>query len=128
MIKYNCEKIPKASKYVPARIMLIIHMLTYPRLPKNFKDPTMKYQGQSFEGFSFLLNPEKLLANRKKYGNQQCAEYVSLASYRSYMEYQKTGDTSLQLISLPFVEDIFNNNRLLTMKDGIIHFKFEDTK
>ena len=71
MIKYNWEKIAKASKYDPARIMLIIHMLTYPRLPKNFKDPTMKYQGQSFEGFSFLLNPEKLLANRKKYGKNQ---------------------------------------------------------
>ena len=128
MIKYNWEKIAEAANSDANKIMLIIHMLTYPRLPDSFKDPTYKYYGQSFKGYSFLLNPEKLLTERKNYSNRECAEYVAIASYRNYMEYQKTGDSSLQLISLPFLEDLFNNNRLLTMKDGIIHFRFEDAK
>jgi hypothetical protein len=109
--------------------MLLIHMLTYnKRLPQNYKDPTYKYYGQSFEGLSFLLNPERLLVERTKYTNQECAEYVGIASYRNYMEYKTTGDTSLQLLNLPFLEEVFNDNRLLSMSEGKIHFKFEDAK
>jgi hypothetical protein len=128
MIKYNWEKIAQTTKSDAGKIMLIIHMLTYPRTPYNYKDPSYKYYGQSFTGLSFLLNPKKLLAERKNYTNRECAEYISIASYRNYMEYKKTGDSSLQLINLPFLEEIFNNNRLLTMKEGVIHFRFEDTK
>ena len=127
MIKYNWEKILQTTQSDANKIMLLIHMLTYnKRIPQNHKDPTYKYYGQSFEGYSFLLNPEKLLAERKKYSNRECAEYVGVASYRNYMDYKQTGESSLQLINLPFLEEIFNNNRLLTMKDGVIHFKFED--
>ena len=126
MIKYNWEKIAETSQHDASRIMLILHMLTYPRRPHNFTDPIYKYYGQSFEGLSFLLNPEQLLAERKKYTNQECAEYVGIASYRNYMEYKKTGESSLQLINLPFLEEVFNNNRLLRMENGIIHFKFEE--
>ena len=128
MIKYNWEKIAETSQHDASQIMLLVHMLTYPRRPSNYRDPTYKYYGQSFEGHSFLLNPEKLLVERKNYTNQECAEYVAIASYRNYIEYKKTGDSSLQLISLPFLEEIFNNNRLLQMKNGIIYFKFEETQ
>ena len=129
MIRYNWEKILQTTQSDSGQIMVLIHMLTYnKRIPQNYKDPAYKYYGQSFEGYSFLLNPEKLLAERTKYTNQECAEYVGIASYRNYMDYQTTGDSSLQLINLPFLEEVFNNNRLLTMKDGIIHFKFEDAK
>ena len=128
MIKYNWEKIAETTQHSPSQIMLVIHMLTYPRRPSNYRDPTFKYYGQSFEGLSFLLNPERLLVERKNYTNQECAEYIGIASYRNYLEYKNTGDSSLQLIKLPFLEEVFNNNRLLTMKDGIVHFKFEDIK
>ena len=129
MIKYNWEKILQTTNSDASQIMLIIHMLTHnKRIPKNYKDPTYKYYGQSFEGYSFLLNPERLLVERTKYTNSECAEYVGIASYRNYMDYKTTGESSLQLINLPFLEGIFNNNRLLTMKEGIIYFKFEDAK
>ena len=129
MIKYNWEKILQTTQSDSGQIMVLIHMLTYnKRVPQNYKDPTYKYYGQSFEGYSFLLNPEKLLVERTNYTNRECAEYVGCASYRNYMEYKKSGDSSLQLINLPFLEEIFNNNRLLTMKNGVIHFKFEDAK
>ena len=126
MIKYNWSKILKVTEGDSNSIVLIVHMLTYPRVPSNYRDPTYKYYGQSFEGFSFLLNPEKLLTERLKYTNREAAEYVAVASYRNYLEYNKTGDTRLHLIDFPLFEEIINNNRLLHMKDGTIHFKFEE--
>ena len=126
MIKYNWAKILKVTEGDSNSIVLIVHMLTYPRVPTSYRDPTYKYYGQSFEGFSFLLNPEKLLTERLKYTNREAAEYVAVASYRNYLEYNKTGDTRLHLIDFPLFEEIINNNRLLHMKDGTIHFKFEE--
>ena len=126
MIKYNWAKILKVTEGDSNSIVLIVHMLTYPRVPSSYRDPTYKYYGQSFEGFSFLLNPEKLLTERLKYTNREAAEYVAVASYRNYLEYNKTGDTRLHLIDFPLFEEIINNNRLLHMEDGIIHFKFEE--
>ena len=126
MIKYNWAKILKVTEGDSNSIVLIVHMLTYPRVPTSYRDPTYKYYGQSFEGFSFLINPEKLLTKRSKYTNREVAEYVAVASYRNYLEYNKTGDTRLHLIDFPLFEEIINNNRLLHMEDGTIHFKFEE--
>jgi hypothetical protein len=126
MIKYNWAKILKVTEGDSNSIVLIVHMLTYPRVPTSYRDPTYKYYGQGFEGFSFLLNPEKLLTERKNYTNKEAAEYVAVASYRNYLEYSKTGDTRLHLIDFPLFEEIISNNRLLHMKDGTIHFKFEE--
>jgi len=126
MIKYNWAKILKVTEGDSNSIVLIVHMLTYPRIPTSYRDPTYKYYGQSFEGFSYLLNPEKLLTERKNYTNREAAEYVAVASYRNYLEYNKTGDARLHLIDFPLFEELINNNRLLHMKDGTIHFKFEE--
>ena len=126
MIKYNWAKILKVTEGDSNSIVLIVHMLTYPRVPSSYRDPTYKYYGQSFEGFSFLLNPEKLLTERLKYTNREAAEYVAVASYRNYLEYMQTGDTKLHLIDFPLMEEIINNNRLLHMENGTIHFKFEE--
>ena len=126
MIKYNWAKILKVTEGDSNSIVLIVHMLTYPKVPTSYKDPTYKYYGQSFEGFSFLLNPERLLTERSKYTNREAAEYVAVASYRNYLEYNKTGDTRLHLIDFPLFEEIINNNRLLHMKNGTIRFKFEE--
>jgi hypothetical protein len=129
MIKYNWEKILQTTQGDAGQVMQIIHMLTYNiKVPQNHKDPIYKYCGQSFEGYSFLLNPKKLLQERKNYSNKECAEYIAVASYRNYNNYKQTGETSLELIELPFLEEIFNNNRLLTMEKGILFFKFEDAK
>ena len=126
MIKYNWAKILKVTEGDSNSIVLIVYMLTYPRVPTSYRDPTYQYYGQSFEGFSFLINPEKLLTKRSKYTNREVAEYVAVASYRNYLEYNKTGDTRLHLIDFPLFEEIINNNRLLHMEDGTIHFKFEE--
>ena len=66
------------------------------------------------------------MTERLNYSNREAAEYVAVASYRNYLEYMKTGDAKLHLIDFPLFEEIINNNRLLHMEDGTIHFKFEE--
>ena len=126
MIKYNWDKIMSVTEGDPISVLLIIHNLTHKRLPNSTRDPAYKYWGKNFSGDSFLINPEKLLVERKKYSSIECAMYVMVASYRNYFHYKATGDATLQLIHLPFFTKLINKNRLLRMEDGVIHFKFED--
>ena len=126
MIKYNWEKIFRETKGDSVSILTIIHLLTYKRIPASRKDKTFKYFGKSFLGNSFLLNPRQLLAERKNYSNQEAAEYIAVASYRNYFNYNRTGETTLELIHLPVETTIVNRNRLLQLKDGLVHFEFED--
>ena len=125
MIKYNWEKIINMTASDPTSIMVVIHLLTYNIVPYSKKDPTYKYYGKDFDGDSFLLNPRQLLAQRKNYSNEECAIYVMCASFRNYLKYKRTKDASLPLIHLPFSDNTINNNRLLQIKDDVIHFKFE---
>ena len=120
------EKIMRITEGDPTEILTLIHILTYNRIPSSHKDPTYKYYGKSYLGNSFLANPKQLLAERKNYSNLECANYVCVASYRNYHEYKRTGDSTLPLIHLPMLEEIIKENRLLQMKNGVIHFKFED--
>ena len=126
MIKYNWEKIYRETKGDSVSILTIIHLLTYKRIPASRKDKTYKYFGKSFLGNSFLLNPRQLLAERKNYSNKEAAEYIAVASYRNYFNYNKTGETTLELIHLPVETTIVNRNRLLRIENGLVHFLFED--
>ena len=126
MIKYNWEKIYGETKGDSVSILTIIHLLTYKRIPASRKDKTYKYFGKSFLGNSFLLNPRQLLAERKNYSNKEAAEYIAVASYRNYFNYNKTGETTLELIHLPVETTIVNRNRLLRIENGLVHFLFED--
>lgn len=120
------NKIMRVTEGDPASVMTIIHILTHKPMPSSNKDRTYKYYGKSFYGDSFLVNPKQLLVERRNYSNLEAAVYVNMASYRNYHHYNATGDTTLQLIHLPIMEEILNDNRLLQIKDGKIYFKFED--
>ena len=126
MIKYNWEKIFREAKGDSVSILTIIHLLTYKRIPASRKDKTYKYFGKSFLGNSFLLNPRQLLAERKNYSNKEAAEYIAVASYRNYFNYNKTGETTLELMHLPVDTTTVNRNRLLRIENGLVHFLFED--
>ena len=126
MIKYNWEKINSETKGDSTSILTIVHLLTYKRIPASRKDKTYKYFGKSFVGDSFLLNPRQLLAERRNYSNKEAAEYIAVASYRNYFEFMQSGKTTLELLHLPVDTTIVNRNRLLHLKDGLIHFEFED--
>lgn len=126
MIKYNWEKIFRETNGDSTSILTIVHLLTYKRIPASKKDRTYKYFGKSFVGDSFLLNPRQLLAERKNYSNKEAAEYIAVASYRNYFNYNRTGETTLELIHLPVETTIVNRNRMLRIENGLVHFLFED--
>ena len=126
MIKYNWEKINSETNGDSTSILTIVHLLTYRRIPASRKDKTYKYFGKSFVGDSFLVNPRQLLAERNKYSNKEAAEYIAVASYRNYFNYQQTGQTTLELIHLPVDTTIVNRNRMLRIENGLVHFLFED--
>jgi hypothetical protein len=126
MIKYNWEKIYNETNGDSTSILTVIHLLTYKRIPTSRKDKTYKYFGKSFVGNSFLLNPRQLLVERKNYSNKEAAEYIAVASYRNYFNYNRTGETTLELIHLPVDTTIVNRNRMLRIENGLVHFLFED--
>ena len=126
MIKYNWEKIFRETNGDSTSILTIVHLLTYKRIPASKKDKTYKYFGKSFVGNSFLLNPRELLAKRQYYSNKEAAEYIAVASYRNYFNYNRTGETTLELIHLPVDTTIVNRNRMLRIENGLVHFLFED--
>lgn len=126
MIKYNWEKIFRETNGDSTSILTIVHLLTYKRIPASKKDKTYKYFGKSFVGDSFLLNPRELLAKRQYYSNKEAAEYIAVASYRNYFNYNRTGETTLELIHLPVETTIVNRNRMLRIENGLVHFLFED--
>jgi hypothetical protein len=126
MIKYNWEKIYNETNGDSTSILTVVHLLTYKRIPASRRDKTYKYFGKSFVGNSFLLNPRELLAKRQYYSNKEAAEYIAVASYRNYFNYNRTGETTLELIHLPVDTTIVNRNRMLRIENGLVHFLFED--
>ena len=126
MIKYNWEKIYNETNGDSTSILTVVHLLTYKRIPASRRDKTYKYFGKSFVGNSFLLNPRELLAKRQYYSNKEAAEYIAVASYRNYFNYNRTGETTLELIHLPVETTIVNRNRMLRIENGLVHFLFED--
>jgi hypothetical protein len=68
-----------------------------------------------------------ITVGRAQNSNKEVAEYVGIASFRNYHEYVKNLDTTLDLIFCKVNEDIIKQNRLLDIRDGFIHFKFEET-
>lgn len=76
-----------------------------------------------------MLNPHELINNSFRYTPKEVAQYIGLASFRSYNDYRLTNDSSLDLLHSPMNEDAIKQNRLLRIKDGRVHFLYEeDTK
>tara|TARA_Y100001951_G_scaffold71252_1_gene58178 strand:+ start:338 stop:745 length:408 start_codon:yes stop_codon:yes gene_type:complete len=127
MILYNWKKILKSSQGNVADIITIMRIITFQPTPKNYYDKTFKFYQENFGGSSFLMQPELLLTTGRTYSDREVAEYVGVASFRSWLEYKKKKDSTLDLIFSEVSEDAINNNRLLELRDGFIHFKFEET-
>jgi hypothetical protein len=99
--------------------------LTYKLPPVNRHDRIYKFWQKSFHGDSFLVNPEPLFIQRRRYSDSEIAQYAGIASLRNYYEYQKTKDTTLDFLYFSR-EDIIESNRLLWLEGDRIHFKFEE--
>ena len=127
MIYFDWKKILEATNGNVADIITIMRIITYRITPKNYYDKTFKFYEKNFHGSSFLVNPKELLEKGRTYSDKEVAEYVGVASFRNSYEYTKTKDTTLDLIFCQVSEDTINQNRLLEIRDGKVHFKYEET-
>ncbi len=127
MIYFDWKKILEATNGNVGDIITILRIITFKITPKNYYDKTFKFYEKNFHGSSFLLNPKDLLEKGRAFSDKEVAEYVGVASFRNPYEYVKTKDTTLDLIFCQVSEDIITKNRLLDIRDGKIHFKYEET-
>ena len=128
MLLFNWNEILKRSKGNVLDTITILRIITFKLTPKNYNDRVFKFYEHYYGGQSFLLNPEKLLNDGRSYSDKEVVEYAGVASFRNYFEYQQTKDSTLDLLMLPISEDIITKNRLLDIKNGRIHFMFEETQ
>ena len=128
MLLFNWNEILKRSKGNDLDTITILRIITFKLTPKNYNDRVFKFYEHYYGGQSFLLNPEKLLNAGRSYSDKEVVEYAGVASFRNYFEYQQTKDSTLDLLMLPISEDIITKNRLLDIKNGRIHFMFEETQ
>jgi hypothetical protein len=127
MLLFNWNEIMKVSKGDIGEIIQILRIITYKIKPKNYYDKTFKFYKYKFGGTSFILNPKDLLEHGRGLSDREVAEYAGVASFRNYHEYLKTKDTTLDFLMSPISEEIITKNRLLELKDGRVHFLFEET-
>lgn len=126
MLLYNWKKIFLATDGSPYDIVLIFKMMTKGLIPQNKYDRIYKYYIQDFSGTSYLVHPDVLLYNLYKYEYREVAQYLALASLRSYADYLSTNDSTLPLHHAPMDRELFDNNRLLSIDDDTIHFIYEE--
>ena len=119
MIFYDWKKIQKKTKGDPNNAVDIIRYLTT-GAGRNW------VARHNWTGTSFLLNPELLLIHAAKLPNKHIATYCALASYRSYAAYYISDIVTLDYDVYYEFRQIINSNPLLSVEDGLIHFKYED--
>lgn len=125
-ILFDWKKICRAADNKVGNIFAILTVITNKSKPRSMRDKAYKYYGMDFFGQSYLLHPEKLLEFSHCYTTKEMAEYLALASYRNYSEYLMSGDCTLKLTTSPVSQTKINSNRLLQIKDGKVHFLFEE--
>ena len=128
MIYFDWKKILEATNGNVGDIITIMRIITFRITPKNYYDKTFKFYKYRFGGKSFLTNPKDLMEIGRSYSDKEVAEYAGVASFRNYHNYVNSKDTTLGLLECPISEDIIKANRLLEIKEGRIHFLFEETQ
>lgn len=126
MIRYDWNKL---REYPIDTTLKVLFALTDTKLlkeqPREVLYPISTFRHSS----SFLINPEGLVLNRKKYTSAEIFLYLELASQRSYIDYKRTGSISLptNYINKKIKDSIIFNN-LLDMTNEEIIFIYEENK
>ena len=126
LILYNWPKIVSKSDGRVSKMLEILSHLTFKLLPVNEEDFRFKVSQENWSGDSFLLNPSKIFIHRHQIKSREIAEYVALASLRSYAEYKATRKTTLSLIQCPVEQVQIKDNRLLSFWNNEIYFCWEE--
>lgn len=128
MLFYDWRKICKVSGGSSRRIVVILRVLVErlqgKTLPRSTYDEFYKYRNIDFSGYSFLINPVPLL--KWKYKPKEVADYLGLASLRSYSHYSLYKDARLEMDMVPISIDVINNNKLLKVSNNELIFKYEE--
>lgn len=124
MIRYSWRKIRLITGRSAKRIRLAIMSMIIDQLPRSRYDLLYKYKQKDFSGDSFLLNPYSLVFSQ--YTDKEIADYIGLASFRKYSEYLTTNDAGLDILHSPLSEEQIKQNRLLSIENGRIRFKYEE--
>jgi hypothetical protein len=128
MLFYDWKKMFEAAEGSPLALFVIFKMLVTNAIPRNKFDDIYKYAGKHFNGESFLIHPDVLLHNAYKHDYRDIAQYLALASIRPYADYLVTGEPTLDLLQCEVDQELFEDNSLLTIKDGKVHFLYEEVK
>lgn len=126
MVLFDWKKIVDRTGGKSKDILAVMHMLTFMTFPSDTKDVLYKYIHINFVGNSFAEELKPFFFEAKRYTTRERLEYLSLLSRRSFAEYMHNQTVTLDLSHANLSQDIINNNRLLTLKDGLVHFKYED--
>lgn len=126
MIFYDWAKLYRKTEGNSSAIISVIAFITFPTLPINRYDPTYRWSQEDWSGDSFILHPEKILSNRSKFKDHELAQYVALASFRSYAHFKVTGKTTLSTYLSPIDMNLLNSNRLLHVHGEEIFFCWEE--
>lgn len=126
MLLFNWQKIVEQTDYSASKIIKIIEMLYYDRLPYSKSDPNYRFSTMDFSGQSFLLNPKDLLQSQHIYTEKEIAVYVGLAARRKLSEYLAFNKISLSYVHAPEAAKTLKQNSLLRIEGDNITFKFEE--
>jgi hypothetical protein len=126
MIRYSWRKIQREAGRSSKRIYLVLTSIVRTDMPRNRYDPRYRLAQKDFSGDSYLLDPYSLLLSVPTYTYKEIADYVGLASFRKYSEYLTTNDASLDILHSPLSEEQIKQNRLLSIENGRVRFKYEE--
>ena len=128
MFLFDWPKIYEAAEGKVVEVVRIFRMLVYKQIPENRKDPIYKYSQKDFSGTSFMLHPDILLLHSYKYNHREVAQYISLCSFRSPVDYLVSRELALDLVLVPGLnpEETINKNRLLHLEEDKVHFLYEE--
>jgi hypothetical protein len=126
MILFNWPKIFKATNGDPVEVVQVLRMLTENRIPKNKYDKLFFYSQLDLSGDSFLVHPERVLYNSYKYSYREIGIYTAFAALRPLADYHAYGKITLDELHAPSeILTHIEDNRLLSLEDGEVHFLFE---
>ena len=126
LLLYDWKKIYRASKGRSSECVRIFKYLTSKNLPRNRSDPNYKYVDRDFSGGSFLVRPDLLAYNAFRYTSKEICAYLLLASLRNLGDFVVYHKTSLDCFHSVLSPELYNQNRLLHIKDEQIHFLYEE--
>lgn len=127
MVFYNWNLVNRELKSGGIKIRSILHhMVIRPKVPMTNRSDELRLFFHDWKnGHSFLLSPDTLLLHAGKLPDKYLVEYLEMASYRNYGVYKILGTITLDFLAFEEKEALINENPLLEIINGEIHFKYE---